>query len=231
MTEWLRHIVDNSDIPLLTAFILGLIMATSPCPLTTNITATAYISKDISDKHRVFINGLLYTLGHIFSFSTLGLIFYLGASQFRIARFLHNISGIWLGIALVIAGILMIDIIKIKIPFLSTLSSRFEGRRMSYRNAFLMGAVFALAFCPYSGVIYFGMLIPITIASPSGLLLPPVFAVAASLPVIIVSWLLAYSISNIGIFYNSIMSFEKWFKRLVAAIFIIVGSYYVIINI
>ena len=227
--EWMKQIVANSDIPLLTSFVLGLIMATSPCPLATNITATAYLSKDIGDNHRVFINGLLYTLGHIFSYTALGLIFFLGASQFEIARFLHNLSGIWLGIALVAAGILMLDVIKINFPSLS-FASKMNGRKITYRNAFLMGVVFALAFCPYSGVIYFGMLIPITIASPSGLLLPPVFAIAAALPVIIASWLIAYSISNVGKFYNSMKSFEKWFKHIVAAVFIIVGIYFIVIN-
>ena len=227
--EWMKQIVANSDIPLLTSFVLGLIMATSPCPLATNITATAYLSKDIGDNHRVFINGLLYTLGHIFSYSALGFIFYLGASQFEVARFLHNISGMWLGIALVIAGILMLDVIKINFPSLN-LASKMNGRKITYRNAFLMGVVFALAFCPYSGVIYFGMLIPITIASPSGLLLPSVFAIAAALPVIIASWLIAYSISNVGKFYNSMKSFEKWFKRVVAAVFITVGIYFIVIN-
>ena len=227
--EWMKQIVANSDIPLLTSFVLGLIMATSPCPLATNITATAYLSKDIGDNHRVFINGLLYTLGHIFSYTALGLIFFLGASQFEIARFLHNLSGIWLGIALVAAGILMLDVIKINFPSLS-FASKMNGRKITYRNAFLMGVVFALAFCPYSGVIYFGMLIPITIASPSGLLLPPVFAIAAALPVIIASWLIAYSISNVGKFYNSMKSFEKWFKHIVSAVFIIVGIYFIVIN-
>ena len=230
MTEWLQQIVSSSDIPLLTAFVLGIIMATSPCPLATNITATAYLSKDIGDNHRVFINGQLYTLGHIFSYTTLGLIFFLGASQFNIARFLHKISGVWLGVALVIAGILMLDVIKIKIPSLN-IASKMSGQKISYRNAFIMGAAFALAFCPYSGVIYFGMLIPITIASPSGLLLPPVFGIAAAIPVIIASWLIAYSISNVGKFYNSMRSFEKWFKRIVSAIFIIVGLYFIINNI
>lgn len=106
-----------------------------------------------------------------------------------------------------------------------------NSRKKNYWNAFLMGVVFALAFCPYSGVLYFGILIPMTVASPSGLLLPPVFAVATGLPVIIIAWLLAYSISNVGKFYNSMKSFEKWFKRIVAAIFILAGIYYIIINI
>ncbi len=229
--EWLQQIVDNSEIPLLTALILGIMTAVSPCPLATNITATAYLGKDIGDRRRVFLNGLTYTLGRTFSYTALGLIFFFGASQFKVARLLQNIGGIWLGIALVVVGILMLDVIKINMNGFGNFTSKMNGRKKTYWNAFLMGVVFALAFCPYSGVLYFGALIPMTIASPSGLLLPPVFALATGLPVIIIAWLLAFSISNVGKFYNSMKEFEKWFKRIVAAIFIIVGLYYIIINI
>lgn len=229
--EWLQYIADNSEVPILTAFILGIMMAISPCPLATNITATAYLSKDIDDKRRVLLNGLIYTLGRIFSYTALGLAFYFGASRFRVAGWLQNISGIWLGFALVIVGVLMFDIIKINIPGLSNLTSKINGRKKNYWNAFLMGVVFALAFCPYSGVLYFGVLIPMTIASSSGLLLPPVFAIATGLPVVIIAWLLAYSISNVGKFYNRMKNFEKWFKHIVATVFIVAGLYYITINI
>jgi threonine/homoserine/homoserine lactone efflux protein len=103
--------------------------------------------------------------------------------------------------------------------------------KRTYWNAFLIGVLFALAFCPYAAVLYFGGLLPMTVASASGLLLPPVFAVATGLPVIVIAWLLAYSVGNVGIFYNRMKSFEKWFKRIVAAVFIIVGLYYIITNI
>ena len=233
MMEFLQHLADGSNFPLLTAFLLGLMTAISPCPLATNITATAYLSKDIADKRRVLFNGIFYTLGRMFSYTALGTIFYFGASQFQIARFLQNIGGFWLGIALVIIGILMLDVIKFRFNGMSKLTSSLEDKpkKRTYRNAFLMGAVFALAFCPYSGVLYFGVLIPMTIAAPSGLLLPPVFAIATGLPVIIIAWLLAYSIGNIGKFYNNMKTFQLWFKRIVAAIFILVGAYYIITNI
>jgi cytochrome c biogenesis protein CcdA len=104
-----------------------------------------------------------------------------------------------------------------------------KGKK-SYWDAFLLGLFFALAFCPYSGMLYFGGLIPMTIASASGLLLPPLFAIATGLPVIIIAWLLAYSVSNIGTFYNRMNSFQKWFKRVVAALFIMVGVYYIMIS-
>jgi threonine/homoserine/homoserine lactone efflux protein len=38
-------------------------------------------------------------------------------------------------------------------------------------------------------------------------------------------------VANVGKFYNNMKSFEKWFKRVVAAVFIIIGIYYISINI
>ena len=231
--EWLQQLVDSSDIPLLTAFILGIMTAISPCPLATNITATAYLSKDIAQKKRVLFNGIFYTLGRTFSYTAIGVVLYFGASKFHVARMLQNISGLYLGIALIIIGILMLNIIKLNIPILNNLTAKVSQKKLkkNYWNAFLLGVLFALAFCPYSGVLYFGVLIPMTIAAPSGLLLPPVFAIATGLPVIIIAYLLAYSMSNVGRFYNKMKNFEIWFKRIVAAVFIIVGIYYIAINV
>ena len=163
----------------------------------------------------------------------LGLAFYFGASQFRIAKILQGVGGIWLGIALVVTGVLMLDVIKpggIGLGRLTKKLGKKEGKK-NYLDAFGLGLLFALAFCPYSGVLYFGGLIPMTIASPSGLLLPPIFAIATSLPVIVIAWLVAYSIGNIGKFYNKMNIFQKWFKRIAATVFIAVGAYYLIINI
>ena len=54
--EFLQTIVSQSEIPILTAFVLGLMTAISPCPLATNITAIGFISKDMQQKRKVFIN-------------------------------------------------------------------------------------------------------------------------------------------------------------------------------
>lgn len=233
--ELLQELVDayRYDLPLLAAFALGLMTAISPCPLATNITATAYLSKNIDNKLKVLFNGIFYTLGRMFSYTSLGVIFYFGASQFKVSRLLQSLGGIWLGVGLLIIGILMLDIIKFNIPLFDKFKPKVneDRKKNNYLNSFLLGVVFALAFCPFSGVLYFGALIPMTIASPSGLLLPPIYSIATGLPVIIIAWLLAYSIGNIGKFYSSMKSFEKWFKRIIAGIFIIVGTYYIIINI
>jgi len=231
--EFLQQLADSSNIPLLTAFILGIMTAISPCPLAMNITATAYLSKEITDKKRVLFNGIFYTLGRMLSYTALASVIYFGASKFYVARWFQQIDGIWIGVSLIVIGILMFDFIKFNIPFLSKITTSVSQRNLkrNYLNAFLLGVLFALAFCPYGAVLYFGGLIPLTLASSTGLLLPPIFAFATGLPVIFIAWLLAYSVSNIGNFYNRMKSFEKWFKRVVAVIFIAVGIYYIIINI
>jgi sulfite exporter TauE/SafE len=204
--------------------------AISPCPLAANITAIGFISKDIEDKKRIFINGLLYTLGRVISYSVLGVILFFGASKFELASFFQIYGEKILGPLLVIIGILMLDIVKIRIPFLGNWTEKAGQRKKKTGwSALLLGIIFALAFCPYSGVLYFGMLIPMSIAAPSGLFLPPVFAVATGLPVIIVAWILAYSVASLGNFYNKVRNFEKWFRRVVAVVFIIIGCYYIYI--
>ena len=126
-------------------------------------------------------------------------------------------------------GIFMLDVIRINFPGIVKLSERLENRK-SWRfiDAVLLGIVFALAFCPYSGVLYFGMLVPLTVSSSSGLYLPVIFAVATGIPVIIFAWVLAYTVSGIGGLYNKLKIFELWFRRVIAILFIIVGLYYII---
>ena len=94
-------------------------------------------------------------------------------------------------------------------------------------GALLLGILFALAFCPYSGVLYFGMLIPMVLANTSGLLLLPTFAVATGLPVIMLAYFIAFSISSVAKMYNKIKTFEVWFRRFVAGLFILTGMYFI----
>ena len=225
--EFLTNLLENSTMPWVTAFALGLMTAISPCPLATNITAVGFISKDIENRNRVFINGLLYTLGRAISYTVIPLVIFLGADQFKFSGFFQQYGEKLLGPLLIIIGLMMLDIIKMNIPGVSRLTSKMEGKtRWGYFDAILLGMIFALAFCPYSGVLFFGMLVPITITSASGLYLPVVFAVATGIPVIVFAWVLAYAVSGIGNVYNKIKTFELWFRRVVAVLFIGVGIYY-----
>ncbi len=226
--DFLTNLLDSSSMSWLTALILGLMTAISPCPLATNITAIGFISKDLENRNRVFFNGLFYTIGRAITYTLIPLIIFFGADQFKFSGFFQRYGEKIIGPLLVLIGIFMLDIIRINFPGFGRLSEKMEKRkRWRYIDAVLLGIVFALAFCPYSGVLYFGMLVPLTLSSGSGLYLPVIFAIATGIPVIIFAWVLAYTVSGIGVVYNRIKIFELWFRRIIAVVFIIVGLYYI----
>ena len=229
--EFLQSILENNSLPILSALILGLMTAISPCPLATNITATAYISKNITNKKKVFISGLLYALGRAFSYTVLGVVLFFGASKFEIALFFNQNGEKFLGPLLIIIGLIMLNVIKLNflgnINVTEKLSEKFKSKGLL--GSFLIGVIFALAFCPYSGALFFGMLIPMTISNAGGLYLPLVFAIGTGLPVILFTYLLAFAAGSIGVFYNKIKSVEKWMRYIAGIVFILVGLYYVLI--
>lgn len=227
--DFLQNLLENSQFPILTAFILGLMTAISPCPLATNITAIGFISKDIESKRKVFLNGVIYTLGRGVTYTVIGLIFYFSIGQLELSGFIQNWGEKILGPLMVIIGLFMLGLIKLKIPGMGSLTEKMENKsKTGFWGVLLLGIVFALAFCPYSGVLYFGMLIPMTVSSPSGLFLPLVFAIGTGIPVIIFAWLIAFSVGKIGNLYNKMKTFEVWFRRVVAVLFIGIGLYYLV---
>ncbi len=231
--EWLQSLLDSSSVPIITAFLLGVLTAVSPCPLATNITAIGYISKDIDSKHRILWNGLIYTFGRVLAYTALGVIvIYIlrqGESVFKIQKAVSQYSEMLIAPLLVVIGLFMLFGEKLHLPKFGFSGNGENLKKRGGLGALLLGVLFALAFCPSSGVFYFGMLIPMSVTAQGGYLLPAVFAIATGLPVIVVAWILAYSVSSLGKFYNKMQLFQKWFNRIVAILFLIIGVYYFIV--
>ena len=230
MEEALTNLLQNSSVPLLSAFILGVMTAISPCPLATNISAIGFIGKDIENRNKVFYNGLIYTLGRAFTYTGLAAVIFLGADQLTLSGWFQQYGEKILGPLLMVIGLFMLGILNINFPGMSRIAQRYQEKGVNtFWEVLFIGILFALAFCPYSGVLYFGMLIPMTLSSGSGLALPVVFAIATGIPVIVFAWLLAYTLAGVGKLYNGLRVFEKWFRRVVAALFIGIGGYYVVV--
>jgi len=207
-------------------------MAFSPCPLATNITAIAYVSRKIDESRHTLLVGTLYSLGRMAAYVGLAaLIVYAGLNIQAIALFLQDYGEKLLGLFLVIMGIVMLEIIDIPLPGGHRSLQKVEAylAERGYIGGFLLGVVFALAFCPFSAVLFFGMLIPIALKTGDAILVPAVFALATGLPVIIVSFLLVYGMKRITGMMSTVQKIEKWIKRVVAAVFIGVGMYYILI--
>ena len=221
--------LDNSTTPLVTALLLGLLTALSPCPLATNIAAIGYIGKDIEDRRSVFRKGLLYTLGRTAAYTLLGIVLIgiirSGASMFGVQKFIGTWGELLLGPLLIVIGLLILFGHRLNLPQFG-FNGKGEGlAKKGSWGAFLLGVLFAMAFCPSSGMFYFGMLIPMSATATMGYLLPVVFAVATALPVLIVAWILAYSAGEIGKFYGRVKTLERCLSIVVGVVFIVVGIY------
>ena len=222
--------MSTSSFPLLAAFFMGLMTAISPCPLATNITAIAHASQDIKNKKKTILTSVFYTLGRMFTYVLLAsLIVYIGVNVQSISLFLQKYGEKILGPLFILIGLVMLNVIK--------LPSLKSGNKMNnlkeklskkgYFGSFLLGVLFALAFCPFSAVLYFGMLIPLALKFSDGILIPSVFAFATGLPVIIFSFILVYSVSKLGNILKKVETFEKWMRYIVAVVFLIIGAYYI----
>ncbi|MCF2593444.1 sulfite exporter TauE/SafE family protein [Bacteroides caecigallinarum] len=228
--DWLQNLLDNSSTPVLTAFLLGLLTAISPCPLATNIAAVGFIGRNIENRKRVFINGLLYTLGRVLSYTLLGVVLIMilreGSSMFGIQKTIGTWGELLIGPMLLIIGLFMLWGDRLNLPKFG-FNGNAEGlARKGGVGALLIGVLFALAFCPTSGVFYFGMLIPMSATATAGYLLPAVFAVATAIPVLVVAWILAFSVQQMSSFYGRIKTVQKWLNIIVGILFIVIGIYY-----
>lgn len=226
--DWINELAQNKEVPLLAAFALGLLTAISPCPLATNITATAYIAKNISNRNKVLISGMLYTLGRMLSYTVLAAFIYCGASQFKIAKTFQGNGEKFIGPVMIIIGLIMLG--AIKLSFLSKsnltdkLSEKFKDRGLL--GSFLLGIIFALAFCPYSGALFFAMLVPMTLSSSAGLCVPIVFSVGTGLPVIFFAFIIAFAIQKLGRYFKAIQQVERVMRIAAGIIFVFTGLYY-----
>ncbi|OIO50355.1 cytochrome C biogenesis protein [bacterium (Candidatus Gribaldobacteria) CG_4_10_14_0_2_um_filter_41_16] len=226
--DFINFLIDNYNIPILTAFLLGVLTSISPCPLATNITAIAYISKEIKTAKYTLLNGIFYTLGRGASYTILAALIYFGLSSFQISIIFQGWGDKILGPVLIIIGLIMFGIIRINFAKGGEKVEKIKIwlARKGFIGSFLLGMLFALAFCPYSGVLFFGVLIPLVLQSTEGLLLAPIFALGTGLPVILFSFLIAFAVQKLGQVFQIMQKIEKIMRYGVAAIFIGTGVYY-----
>ena len=229
--DFLTSLINQAESPLWITFLLGLVFALDPCAILTNIASIGYLGRDIDNSKRVFRNGLWYTLGRTLAFGLLGGILmwllHSGGEILHVQDFFAEYGEMMLIPFFIIMGTLMFVADLFPSFKWSLMSNKLEQRmKQSAFGSFLLGAILSLAFCPTNAVIFFGMLVPLGAHSDTGWLLLLVFALTVALPVIIISWILAFSFENISRFYASIQKVGKYFRWAVGACFILLGFFF-----
>jgi len=216
------------NIPVISAFLLGLMATAGPCTMATNIAALAYVGRDIADRKYSVTTAALYTLGRMITYTALGLlIIYLGLSIPGVSAFLQDVGGKVLGPFLIVIGVLMFFIDRVSFGrtgnAISSLGGRVAG--MGMMGGLLLGALFALAFCPYSAVLFFAVLLPLALTTSGGVSLPAFFAIGTGLPVLFFGMLLSFGVASVSRWVDVIARSEKIVRFTVVVIFIGVGLY------
>lgn len=206
---------------------LGLLTAISPCPLASNLAALSFVAKQRGSVWMKVLGGLAYALGRTLSYTLLAYVLVQGLLAVPgLSLRLEAWGQRWLGPGLLLMGLLMLELIPLKIPGLS--DSKLP-ERLAARGGLLaslgLGAALAMAFCPVSAGLYFGNLLPLATAQKSPLLLPAVFGLATGAPVAVLGVLLAWSSAAAVKLFKAAEPIERWGRRLTAWVFIGVGIY------
>jgi cytochrome c-type biogenesis protein len=207
---------------------LGILTSISPCPLASNVAAISFLSKRIAHPALVFISGLAYTLGRMASYAILGWIIISSILNVpQVAQFLQKYMGRALGPLLILTGLILLEIISVRLPGLS-ISQKHHNKlaESGAGGAFLLGSIFALAFCPISAALFFGSLIPLAISSKSGIVLPFIYGIGTGLPVLVFAVAIALGVKSLSHWFHRITRLEFYTRKVTGAIFIIVGLYY-----
>lgn len=223
--------MESFGIVFITAFWLGILTSISPCPLATNIAAVSFLSKKISHPGKVLLSGIVYSFGRMMAYAVLGFLIINSLLSIPvIANFLQKYMNKALGLILILTGLFLLDVLKIKVPGLS-ISEKHRGRlaESGIFGSLLLGFIFALSFCPVSAGLFFGSLIPLALNSSFGVSLIFIYGIGTGLPVLVFAFAIALGITSLSRWFNWLAKSEIYVRRVTGIIFIIVGFYYVFV--
>ncbi|MBD3331550.1 sulfite exporter TauE/SafE family protein [candidate division GN15 bacterium] len=220
--------MDSYLVAIGSALWLGVLTSISPCPLATNIAAITFIGKQVDRPYRVLLSGFVYTLGRMVTYVAIGMLVVSSVLSIpEVAMWLQLNMNKILGPVLLVAGILLLGVIRIPLPGIgagTSLQARVEA--WGIWGAGLLGLLFALSFCPVSAALFFGSLIPLALDHQSSVLMPTVYGVGTALPVVGVAIVIAMGAKYVGTVFDRLSTIEKWARRVTAVVFIGVGLYF-----
>ncbi|MBI4241680.1 MAG: sulfite exporter TauE/SafE family protein [Candidatus Rokubacteria bacterium] len=223
--EPLKQWSDALNAPMLSALLLGLLGATAPCQLTTNLSAIAYVSRRPGEG-RSWVEAVTYTLGKVLVYTLAGgAIIVLGlqiqASTVPVVVLARKL----LGPLMIVIGLVFLGLVNLRLTVGQRLAEAIQ-RRLPARGAwgaFLMGVVFSFAFCPTLFLLFFGLTIPLGLRSRAGVLIPALFALGTALPLLAYAALLRWGATLAGGDIERLSRSHTVVRRVGGAIFIIAG--------
>ncbi|WP_102263157.1 urease accessory protein UreH domain-containing protein [Mesobacillus jeotgali] len=183
---------QTEQIPILASFLLGLVGALAPCQLTGNLGAITYYGNRSLQTKSQWIEITFFILGKVLVFTLLGLaVWMVGQSFQQVLPGFFSWFRKLMGPLFILIGLSLIGLFAFN--WVNRLTSVLPQWRGSGKTgSFLMGVSFSIAFCPTMFSLFFFTLMPIVLNTSYGAVLPSVFAIGTSIPLIIFAAIISY---------------------------------------
>ena len=207
--------------------LLGLQTSISPCPLTTNIAAISYITRNVGNPRDVLLSGLLYTLGRTLVYVLLAVLVLsamLWSGEAMALFFQTRIHG-YLGPVLIVIGVMLLGLVSFNFGGVQGEKMQKIADSLGLWSALPLGAIFAMAFCPTSAATFLGT---ITLSSQfqSNILFPSVFGIGTAVPVLIFAGIIALNAQLLGKAFSVMSRIDWWMRAITGTLFIVVGLWF-----
>lgn len=225
VAEPLRALDAAIGIPLVSALLFGLLGATSPCQLTTNAGALAYVARGSGSRGGVARGAFAYLLGKMLVYSVIGVAVILAGRQLAQTSIpLIVLARKVLGPLMILLGVYLLGLLPLRLSLGHGLAERLEARAgPGPRGAFLLGAAFSFAFCPTLFLLFFGLTIPLALASPIGVIYPGAFALGTALPLLGLAGLLTAGVGATKGYVAGARRLDAWLRPAAAVVLILAG--------
>ena len=212
-------------LPFLGALLFGLVGSVAPCQLTTNLSAMAYVSRRFREG-RTLSEAMAYTLGKVFVYLLVGgAVIFLGIQLQQAAIPVVVVTRKVVGPLMIIIGVSLLGLIRLR----GSVGRRFSSWLQSHlpqgglSGAFSLGVVFSFTFCPTLFWLYFGLMIPLALASAGGWTFPGLFALGTALPLLAFSALLDCGSDVSNKLTERLKRSQRRISQVSGAIFILAG--------
>ncbi|MGH7267740.1 MAG: cytochrome c biogenesis CcdA family protein [Candidatus Rokuibacteriota bacterium] len=221
----LQALADSMAVPAAAAVIFGLIGATSPCQLSTNLGALAYVAARPSGGSAVGL-ALAYVAGKVTVYSVVGTAVVLAGLQLQAVSIPVVVAARKaLGPLMIVVGLALIGLWSPRVTLGRRLAERLRSRVNADGpgGAYLLGLAFSLAFCPTLFWLFFGLTVPLALRSAGGWSFPGLFAIGSSLPLLVVATLVTVGAGAMGRMLGSMRRLERPLRLAAAFILLVVG--------
>ncbi len=222
-------ITSLANVPFVYPFLVGLVLAINPCNMGVDLAGIAYVSLKLDNPRGALYSGTFYTIGRALTYMVVGLlVFVFGSTVSDFSPILQKYENLILGVSLVLIGVVMLDLLKLNFSLTEGHKSKLSLNlpEKGLIGALAMGAASSLALCPCTAVVFFGLLIPLSMnANLVGMSFPIFFGLGTALPILGFAILMGLSTAAAQAYLNNIVKYEPYARKIFGVAFALYGLY------